>query len=197
MTIEMIGDVRGWFHERLTGCMAARGLAASDETTFYLVELLASAGLGAARRDSLCGRPLALILAEASDADGHERLRLFRLLGDEALYVGGFFADNLEHRGVSPSYVSRLGMQAYRAAEELASRSEREAARVGVYAELASQFAPLTRVLDDVRESTALRTPQDIVRLYDRWKQTRSARLAERLAEEGVFPVDLDGETLH
>ncbi len=186
MTIEMFGDVRGWFHERLSGCMAARGLETSPETTFYLVELLASVGLS--RRESLCGRPLVMILAEASEAEGHERLRLFRTLGDEALYVGGFFADQLERRGVTDAYVARLGTQAYETASQLASRSAQEAARIEVYRELADHFAPLARVLDDVRESTALRTPQDIVRLYDKWRRTGSPRIAERLTAEGVYP---------
>jgi len=35
---------------------------------------------------------------------------------------------------------------------------------------------------------TSLRTPQDIVRLYDRWRQGRSVAIAERLAAAGVFP---------
>ncbi|MCZ7687217.1 MAG: hypothetical protein M5U28_54170 [Sandaracinaceae bacterium] len=34
-----------------------------------------------------------------------------------------------------------------------------------------------------------MRTPQDIVKLYDRWRRTRSPRLAERLRAEGVFPT--------
>lgn len=192
MTIEMIGDVRGWFHERLSACLDARQLTVGDETAFYLVELLASAGVGGARRESLCGRPLVMILGEASQADGLERLRLFRLLGDEALYVGGFFVEQLERRGVSEDYVSRLGTQAYETASQLALRSAHEAARVGVYRELAEHFAPLTRVLDDVRESTTLRTPQDIVRLYDKWRRTGSPRIAERLGAEGVYPTRHD-----
>jgi len=196
MSIETFVDARAWFHERLTGCMASRGIRAGDETTFYLVELLASVGLGAARQ-SLCGRPLVMLLAEASDAEGPERLRLFRTLGDEALYVGGFFADQLERRGVSEDYVSRLGVSAYGAAAGLAERSALEAARVGVYRELASLFAPLTRVLDDVRESTALRTPQDIVRLYDKWRRTGSPRIAARLTAEGVYPARATGPTVH
>ena len=195
MTIEMFGDVRGWFHERLTGCMAARGLETRAETTFYLVELLAS--VVGAPRESLCGRPLVMILAEASEAEGHERLRLFRTLGDEALYVGGFFADHLERRGVSEEYVARLGTQAYETAGALAQRSAQEATRVEVYRELAACFAPVARVLDDVRESTALRTPQDIVRLYDKWRRTGSPRIAERLTAEGVYPTVRKTDTVH
>lgn len=196
MSIETFVDARAWFRERLTGCMASRGLAATEHTTFYLVELLASVGLGASR-ESLCGRPLVTLLAEASDAEGAERLRKFRTLGDEALYVGGFFADHLERRGVTEAYVSRLGAQAYETAGQLAIRSAAEATRADVYRELATLFGPLTRVLDDVRESTALRTPQDIVRLYDKWRRTGSPRIAARLSAEGVYPARPGTETVH
>jgi len=55
-----------------------------------------------------------------------------------------------------------------------------------VYPELAEGFDGYARVLDEVRETTALRTPQDIVRLYDRWRRTRSPLLAERLQAEGT-----------
>lgn len=188
MSIETFVDLRSWFHERLSGCMASRGLQATEETTLYLVELLASAGVGSGRRETLCGRPLVLLLAEANEASGFERVRLFRMVGDEALYIAGFFGEHLERRGVTEGYVSRLGTRAYETASRLAERSSREAARAEVYRELAAQFEPLTRVLDDVRESTALRTPQDIVRLYDRWRRTGSPKIAARLTAEGVYP---------
>lgn len=199
MTIETFVDLRSWFHERLTGCMASRGLSASDPTTHYLVELLASVGVGTPgpRQESLCGRPLVMILAEATGAEGAERLRLFRTLGDEALYTAGFFADHLERRGVTEAYVTQMGAQAYDTASRLAWRTPHEVARAEVYRELAVRFAPLTRVLDDVRESTALRTPQDIVRLYDKWRRTGSPRIAARLGAEGVFPGREGGGTVH
>jgi hypothetical protein len=201
MSIETFVDLRSWFHERLSGCLASRGLRTSDETTLYLVELLTSAGVGGAQRESLCGRALALLLAEATEAHGGERVRRFRILGDEALYVAGFFGEHLERRGVSEDYVSRLGAQAYETASRLAERSAQDAARAEVYRELADQFSSLTRVLDDVRESTALRTPQDIVRLYDKWRRTGSPRIAARLTAEGVYPSLLgaraSGGTIH
>ena len=80
---------------------------------------------------------------------------------------------------------------------QLAARNAHEAARIEVYRELASLFAPITRVLDDVRESTALRTPQDIVRLYDKWRRTGSPRIAARLSAEGVYPGRGSTDTVH
>ncbi len=189
MTIETFVDLRGWFHERLEACLRKRGERAADETQLYLVELLAVRGLRAApSKEELCGRPLAMILAEAATAEGEDRVRLFRGLGDEALYTAGFFSDHLEHRGITEDYVVRMGGGAYDTASKLAERSPSEAVRTEVYRELAERFVTFAHVLDDVKESTAFRTPQDIVRLYDKWRRTGSPRIAERLSAEGVYP---------
>ncbi len=188
MSIEMVGDVAGWFRERLVSCLSARQIRVAEETEFYLVELLASAARRGAEGRGVGARPLALALAEANEAEGDARLERYRALGDEALYVGGFFVEHLDRRGLSEDYVHRIGSGAYRVAGRLAERSVAESARAVVYEELAARFERLARVFDDVRESTALRTPQDIVRLYDKWRRTGSARLAERLFAEGVFP---------
>ncbi|HJL16651.1 MAG TPA: hypothetical protein RMH99_13395 [Sandaracinaceae bacterium LLY-WYZ-13_1] len=195
MTIEMSADVRGWFRERLVAALEERGIPASATTRLYLVELLSSFARDGSR--ARLGRPLALQLADAVEAEGPERIRLLRQLGDTALYVLGFFEDHLERRGVSRSYVVAMGGRAYSSAESLAAHSPSEAPRRVAYAELADGFEAYVEAIDEVRESTALRTPQDIVKLYDKWKRTGSPRLAKRLQKEGVFPTVPASRTLH
>ena len=120
----------------------------------------------------------------------HQKLRS---LGDSALYSCGFFGESLERRGVSRSYVVSMGGRAYTAASGLpAPRGTEVGPRV--FQELTMKFHAFSQVLDDVRECTAMRTPQDIVRLYERWKKNQSPLLAERLEQEGVFPQS--GSTL-
>ena len=194
MTIEMSGDVRGWFFERLDAALERHGVPASETTRFYLVELLASFADGDAADFD---RPLAFQLAEAMETDGPEKIRKLRDLGDSALYLLGFFEDHLERRGLSRSYFVAMGGRAYGTARQLAAFSPREAPRQEAYGELAERFEGYVEALDDVRESTVLRTPQDIVRLYEKWKRTKSPRLAERLRSEGVFPTLMDERTLH
>lgn len=194
--IETFVDLREWFRERLDAALAARSVDAAGDTRAYLVELLSAVGVRAER--AVSERPLALQLAEARDAPGHERLARYRAIGDEALCLSGLFSDHLERRGVSESYVASMGSGAYRTVRALAMRDAVEAARVEAYDELALRFRSFSEVLDEVRESTALRTPQDIVRLYDKWRRTGSPRIAERLGEEGVFPgLVAGGRTLH
>lgn len=191
MTIEMSGDVRGWFWERLEAALDRRRVPASETTRAYLVELLASFARDGSR--ARLERPLALQLADALEAEGQEKIRLLRVMGDTALYILGFFEDHLTRRGVDRSYVVAMGGRAYSSAESLAAYSPSEAVRRPVYGELADGFEGYVDAIDDVRESTALRTPQDIVRLYEKWKRTGSPRVAERLQREGVFPaIDAD-----
>ncbi len=186
MSIETFADLGGWFHDQLDAALARRGVQAADATRAYLVDLLARMGGG---DDGSLRTPLAIQLAEARAVPGGaERLRRFRALGDDALYLRGFCSEHLEHRGISAGYVATLGEAAYDHAGELALRSA-ERPVSGVYRELARKFARLAAALDELRESTVLRTPGDVVHLYDRWQKTHSPRLAERLSEEGVFPA--------
>lgn len=196
MSIEASSDVRGWFHERLEESLDRQNVPASELTRLYLVELLARFAERPGR-DGL-ERPLVLQLADALEATGPERLARLRALGDHALYGLGFFEDAFERRGVTRDYVVTMGGRAYAQASVLAVYSPREAVRREVYEELADGFEIYVETIDDVRESTVLRTPQDIVRLYEKWKRTKSPKIARRLRSEGVFPaIEDDSETLH
>lgn len=184
--IELSTDMGGFFEERLDVSLTRRGCNASEGTRLYLVQLLTRFTFNSSPED--VSEPLALRMASAMREEGpvmrHQKLRD---LGDSALYVCGFFGESLGRRGVSRSYVVSMGGRAYVAAGELpAPRGTEVGPRV--FGELSDGFGDYAAVLDDVRECTALRTPQDIVRLYERWKRTGSPVLAERLRAEGVFP---------
>ena len=192
MSIEMSRDVRGWFQERLEQALQRRRADASELTRLYLVELLARF---AERPEGVTWtRPLAFQLADACATEGTERISKLRALGDAALYVLGFFEDHLERRGVNRSYVVSMGGRAYAHAQSLSAYSPQERIRREVYGELAEGFEDYVEAFDEVRESTVLRTPQDIVRLYEKWKRTRSPHLAERLRTEGVFLTVADSD---
>lgn len=191
--IEPHADVRAYFRERLQSALERNRHRVDSGTEFYLVNLLAEFAI-APPLPSL-DRPLAAQLAEALETTGHERLRRFRSLGDAALYVSGFFADHLERRGITPDYAGAMGGRAYRSASALVRLAPpREAVLAPVYDELAAKFSIYVDVLSDVRESATPRSPQDIVRLYERWKRSRSPAVAAELRSVGLFPV-LEAET--
>jgi hypothetical protein len=181
--IHQDSDVQSFFRERLDGALSRQSLRLSSAAKVYVVNLMA--GFANGGFGSALDEPFALRLAAALRTRGGERARLLRELGDTALYACGFFSEHLERRGISREYIVTMGYRGYRGAVDAAPRS----ALAAVCPELAFSFDPLARVLDDVRESTALRTPQQIVRLYERWHRTRSPLLAERLEAEGVYPL--------
>lgn len=194
--IDTFADLRQWFRERLDKVLARTRIEAALETRAYLVELLGSMGAGA--RAVLAGEPLVIQLARAQATEpGVQKLRQYRELADEALCLSGFFAEHLERRGLSPGYVHTVGAQGYESAGVLSRLSHAESGRTLVYHELGTRFSDFALVLEEVRETTALRTPQDIVKLYDTWQRTRSDTIAQRLVEEGVFPVASGEKIIH
>lgn len=178
MTIEAHEETRSFFHERLRSALRALGVEVSDHTELYLLELLTRGGALATPDQPLFER----LAAALASSHPRERLQRFRDTGDAALYTCGFFAEHIEKRGMSQEYYCTLGARAYRAAGGLSP------VHGDTFHELADGFRELAQVFDEVREETTLRTPQDIVRLYDRWRRTGSTRIADRLRREGVFP---------
>jgi hypothetical protein len=196
--IERYADLRGYFRERLVSALERRRVHFQETTECYLVQLMARFADGASASE--VAEPLVYRMAEALETrEPVLRFRRFRDTGDAALYVLGFFQDHLDRRGISRGYVVTMGGRAYGRASELATVGGGviDGGFSEAYGELADRFDECAKVLDELREETELRTPQDVVRLYDRWKRTRSPALAERLRAAGVYPQRDPGATLH
>lgn len=197
MTVVLNTDIAGFFRERLLAALGRQELVIADSTEFYLINLLTERS---AQASDALDRSLVERLAAAIEATSlTERFRHYRDMGDAALYSCGFFADHLERRGVSRDYVVTMGGRAYQAAGEIATRAfgPSDTGFAEAYPELADKFERFALVLDEVRETTTMRTPQEIVRLYERWKKTKSPLLAERLAAEGVYLQGMPKPVLH
>jgi hypothetical protein len=183
--IECHRDLRAFFHETLTRALASRRVEAPPPTEHYLVGLLALLGHDTAP----LSRSLVELELDASQAPRTGRVERLRNLGDQALSVSGLFDAHLERYGISRAYVTDVGARAYRAAGQLAeaSRRERERVHAEVFADLSRRFGTYAEVLEQVRENTALATPDDVVALYERYQRSHSPAVAERLAQHGVY----------
>lgn len=185
--IECHASLGAYFHETLTRALAARGITAPEDTEFYLVSLLE--GLGHDTR--ALSRTLVDMSIELERSAPAQRLSRLRSVGDQALSVSGLFDVHLERRGIARSYVVDMGVRAYRGASQLArtSRERCERARAEVFCDLSERFQTYAEVLEGVRESTVLGTPDDVLALYERFCRTGSPALAERLLAHGVVSV--------
>jgi hypothetical protein len=170
-----------YFRELVEEALAHQRVAAHELTAFYVVQLLA--GYLQQRDGEDSSEPLALKLARALDAGGFQQRTTLRQIGDRSLFVSGFFSDSLRRKLVDVDYYVSIGGYAYNAL----SRQETDALSP-VFAELGDKFAGFVDVLSEVSERSACSSNSDLLRLYEKWLKTGSARSGQLLIERGVVP---------
>lgn len=174
-----------WFREMVADALSHRKLEVQEVTEFYLVNLLAGflerERLFVEQADgSVLDEPLALILLRALQADRRTRAASLRRLGDTALFVSGFFGDSLARTHVDVGYYISMGERAYE------SLAESERAQGDLFGELAERFPQFVDLFAEIAELSDLRSNRGLVRLYQRFLQTRDERVAQRLRDRGV-----------
>ena len=172
-----------YFKELVDDAIAHQGLAAKELTAFYVVHLLASflqRPAGDACEDDA---PLAVRLGRALERGGFEQRTNLKQIGDQSLFVSGFFSDSLNRKLVDVDYYASIGGYAYQAL----SRFETDTFSP-VFAELGEKFVGFVDVLSEVSERTACSSNGDLLRLYEKWLKTGSRRAGQLLVERGVVP---------
>ena len=174
-----------WFREMVADALSHRRLEVQQVTEFYLVNLLAGflerERLFVEQEDgSVQAEPLALILLRALQADRRTRAASLRRLGDTALFVSGFFGDSLARTHVDVGYYISMGERAY------GTLAETERGLDDLYGELASRFGQFVDLFAEIAELSDLRSNRGLIRLYQRFLQTRDERVAQRLRDRGV-----------
>lgn len=196
-SIAIAPNISHYFQEVLSDAIRVRRVEATDAASSYLVGLLCEYAHPDEDSGSTFSRPLTFQLRDALDADGPERFRRLRGLGDHVLYAIGFFRSHIEGRGADRGYVVTVGSTAYREAAAMMRRRTRHqkesaaAAAPDVLAELATKFDRFAEVLADVAEGTlacGARDERSVIKLYERWLKTGSSRLADELGSHGILP---------
>ena len=141
-------------------------------------------------------RPLALMLADAADADSIEqRNALLQRIGDVALFVSGFFADSLSRKAVDVDYYIYMGGNAYGSLSEEVRGTFRGNAFADVYRELAIKFQLIVDILNEIAEGP--QADRDLLRTYDLWRRTGSKRAERLLRQSGVIPIEQGRQRRH
>jgi hypothetical protein len=188
-----VHDVREYFEQSVSTAVGRQKLAASDETVFYIVEMLAqftrANALFECNSDGMFIKPLALVYADAVQAQSRSARQLaLKRLGDVALLIAGMFSASLNRKLVGVDYYIAMGGSAYDfLASDMNGLSTTRALGV-VFGELAAKFQAFVDVLAEVSDNSSLRAPTDILRLYENWAKTGSQRNAEQLRRLGIEP---------
>jgi len=193
-----VANLREFFRDTLHGALVRQHLAVEDQTEHYVVNLLTlfarSEVLYESTPEGLRLKPLAAMLCEALEAapGTAERHRYLQRLGDVSLFIAGFFAQGFAARLIDIDYHIAIGGCAYGA---LAHSTAHGRGRVlaAVFAELSEKFQPMVDALNEVSESSCAQSDRDILRLYELWLRTGSARSYARLKRLGVDPTNAAG----
>lgn len=181
------GSPRAHWAELLVSALDVLGVAPSSAAVAYLLDLLQRR----LRQPITAPGPapsLAETLAAGLSAEGPERRRILRGLGERALGSCGFFAEHLARGAVGPDYYVEMGRRAYR---ELARSEPRPGCRA-VYHELADDFLVFLELLSEIAERTRVEAGPDWLLLYDRYMRTGSDGDRRRLIEAGLTPPPAD-----
>lgn len=201
--ITPVTSLQEFFRESIAEAMKRQGVSADDHTAFYVVNLLTlfsrSEALYEPADEHRGIRPLALMLADAVDAPSvAQRNFLLQRIGDISLFMAGFFGESLSRSLVDVDYYISMGGSAYGSLSGHVRGTQRGRVFAEVFAELANKFPGFVDVLADVREDCADHQDADVLRLYELWLRTGSARIARLLRRMGIEPDrSLDAEIRH
>ena len=106
-----------------------------------------------------------------------------RRVGDVAMFIAGVFRYSLRRKPVNVDYYIAIGGNAY---EHLSVACDRAGEQAGtVFMELGTKFALLARAMARAFEQDLDRN-ENLLALYERWRQTGSVSCAHRLQEAGI-----------
>ena len=178
-----VNNLFDYFQERVEDAKRQRSLAAlSDDATLYLASMLAERARS--DRPAPPEQTLAELHASAASAPPASQIRQYRELGDRALYLLGYFRENVARRSVGVSYYEDMGSAAYHRVD-LGFKRWFADAFGQVFHELAERFRECVGVLEHVRGVAD--EPGSLPRLLDEWQRTGSEDAAARLRRLGVL----------
>ena len=189
-----VQNLRDYFRTSVDDVIAKQGVDVDPHTTYYVVNLLTlfarSEEFYENDGEAYGVKPLALMLAEATDAQSVEQRTLtLQRIGDVALFVSGFFIESLADKAVDIDYYVYMGESAYGSLSEEVRGTFRGNAFGEVYKELANKFQILIDVLNEVRDSALHGSDFNLLRTYEIWLKTGSLRAEKLLREQGIVPI--------
>jgi hypothetical protein len=179
-------STRELFGELVIEASCELGSRPSPMASGYLVDLL-DARVRSARvleREGGAPETLAESLVAALLVDGTARIARLRALGDRALFDAGFFGDCLRRKTVGIDYYAEIGSTAYARLSKGTGSP--------LFRELASGFLEFVELLAEVGERARGSRSVDLLRLYDRYRASRSPRDRARLVRHGLILPDAD-----
>ncbi len=186
-------DLREYFHETIGDALNRKGVDATVETVYYIVNLLTvfqrSDRLFDFNGERLEIRPLAMLYADALEGRGpEERNRIMQRMGDVALFISGVFSESFSRKLIDVDYYIGMGSNAYAYLSDSMRGTTRGEVFCAIFEELSANFTSFADALSGLNEHAATGSDADILRQYELWLRTGSRRARERLRKHGIEP---------
>jgi hypothetical protein len=175
-------SIREYFEEVVAAALDHHALVPDRATSSYLVGLLSDF---AQVQELALDQALAVVMAEARRAPPGESLARYKQVGDNSLYLAGYFGDSLRRAALDPHYYVTLGTEAYRTAAITLRQMGSESQLVVVFAELGAEFSLFVEVLEEIRGGSPAEA--SIGDLYEEWVRSGNDATARRLRAAGVM----------
>lgn len=189
-SVVTVTNLAEFFRDALSSVLAEQGVAVEEQTERYVVNMLTvfarSEHLYESGPEGSGLKPLAQMLSDALEATSVDaRNRALQRIGDISLFMAGLFARGFARSLVDVDYHIAMGGRAY---DTLAGSLERGRRRAlaQVFAELAAKFQPLVDALGEIGDAAYVYTQRDVLRLYEIWLKTGSARARRLLRRLGI-----------
>ncbi len=195
--IEANPSITEFFRNTVRDILQNRKVSVHETTEFYVVNLLAQATQSSCENSdpNYFEEPLAILFGKAfSTKNQHEKYVFLKHLGDQSLFVSGFFGDSLRKKIIDIDYYISMGSQAYGSLSGISKLQTEKDIFSKTYNELADKFTSFVDLFSEISERANMTSNQDILRLYEKWLYTKSKNLLEKLQKMGIDPVDIGSE---
>ena len=182
-----------YFKEAVENATQRLHLNISDETEFYVVDLLfryTDVKALAMRRFETETGAFAELFLKSQEEPSDRRARILKYIGDTTLFLTGYFPDSFQRSLVDIDYYAGLGQTSYQNLLDLLSARVVQWRLDEVFDELSEKFVQLMDVLAEVAASDGPQHAVDLLRLYERWIRTRSRRDEALLRQNGIIPLE-------
>ena len=191
MSIHLAKDLRSFFQEEVTLTASKQGLDLSPTASQYLASVLTkftdARNLLQVEDNQKHSYPtLALMWLEGLHKSFSEQLFHMQHLGDVALFTSGFFGEKIQNSAVDMDYYIAMGGRAYETAGKIRESIAAER-QLNIYFELASNFKECVELFSELSDKSMLGSDQGLLKLYQKWLESRAPRLNRMLNEAGVI----------
>jgi len=203
--IHLASDLKSYFESEITSIARKQGTEVTPFASQYLARLLerfanmknyaTEPKLDSAQNEGNKQQlpVLATLWLESLSLNPSEQYFMLQQLGDVALFTSGFFGDRIRHSVVDMDYYIAMGGRAYERVGHLRDSIANERA-LNVFFELSAGFEAFVEVFAEISDASLLGDEKSLVKLYEKWLQSRSDRIGRMLAEKGIIAAPKTGD---